>query len=159
MYPLPSSFHEISITPPSPLRAFLFLPGSQRLVGLQAPLALPSLRSKWEQGCSQPPGERVLGTKDLAGCTTGAQLLPEISSAWQPRLEELSYTFTLLKLFTMKNRLMVDSKSALFQRQFPSFSSRMCKTSQNRKDSCSLPACLHSFMLSPVYFPFLLASS
>ena len=56
---------------------------------------------------SQPLGERALGTKDLAGCTTagrnaGAQLVPEIAPAWQPRLEESSYTFTLLKLFTTK---------------------------------------------------------
>lgn len=73
---------------------------------------------------SQPLGERALGTNDLAGCTTagrkaGAQLVPEISPAWQPRLEESSYTFKLLKLFTTKNGLMVDNKSSLFQRQFP----------------------------------------
>ena len=90
-------FYEISITPPSPLRAFLFLPGSQRLVGLQAPLAHSPI-SQEQVGAgmqSQPLGERALGTKDLAGCTTagrnaGAQLVPEIAPAWQPRLEESS---------------------------------------------------------------------
>lgn len=66
-------------------------------------LILPSLRSKWEQGCSQPPGERALGTKDLAGCTTagrnaGAQLVPEIAPSLAAQVRGVMIHFYIAEI-------------------------------------------------------------